>query len=75
MKKTGFNGHIYDFSVDYDEIAVDDILDIHKCLMRTNDILENAQAHKKIVFYRISICIDFNKRKFAKLYFKEKSIV
>ena len=39
MKKTGFNGHIYDFSVDYDEIAVDDILDIHKCLMRTNDIL------------------------------------
>ena len=39
MKKTGFNGHIYDFSIDYDEIAVDDILDIHKCLMRTNDIL------------------------------------
>ena len=26
MKKTGFNGYIYDFSVDYDAILVDDIL-------------------------------------------------
>ena len=25
MKKTGFNGCVYDFSVDYDAIAVDDI--------------------------------------------------
>ena len=25
MKKTGFNGYVYDFSVDYDAIAVDDI--------------------------------------------------
>ena len=29
MKKTGFNGYVYDFSVDYDAIAVDDIVDIH----------------------------------------------
>ena len=29
MKKTGFNAHIYDFSVDYDTIDFDDILDIH----------------------------------------------
>ena len=29
MKKTGLNGHLYDFSVDYDAIAVDDILGIH----------------------------------------------
>ena len=34
MKKTGFNGHVYDFSVDYDIIAVDDILHIHNCLMK-----------------------------------------
>ena len=33
-KKTGLNGYVYDFSVDYDAIAVDDILDIHKYLMR-----------------------------------------
>ena len=24
MKKTGLNGYVYDFSVDYDAIAVDD---------------------------------------------------
>ena len=28
-KKTGLNGYVYDFSIDYDAIAVDDILDIH----------------------------------------------
>ena len=32
MKKTGLNGCVYDFSVDYDAIAVDDILHIHKYL-------------------------------------------
>ena len=34
MKDTGLNGYVYDFSVDYDAIAVDDILDIHKYLMK-----------------------------------------
>ena len=34
MKKTGFNGYIYDFSVDYDATDVDDIKDIHKYLMK-----------------------------------------
>ena len=34
MKNTGLNGHVYDFSVDYDAIAVADILDIHKYLMK-----------------------------------------
>ena len=29
MKKTEFNGYVYDFCVDYDAIAVDDISDIH----------------------------------------------
>ena len=38
MKKTGLNGYVYDFSVDYDAIAVDDILDIHKYLMEKNGI-------------------------------------
>ena len=40
MEKTGFNGYVYDFSVDYDAIAVDDILDIHKYLMKKNDVLK-----------------------------------
>ena len=39
MKDTGLNGYVYDFSVDYDAIAVDDILDIHKCLMKKNNII------------------------------------
>ena len=34
MKKIGFNGYVYDFSVDYDATSVDDIKDIHKYLMK-----------------------------------------
>ena len=34
MKKTGFNGYAYDFSVDCDATNVDDILDIYKYLMK-----------------------------------------
>ena len=37
MKKTGLNGYVYDFSVDYGDITGDDILDIHKYLMEKND--------------------------------------
>ena len=39
MKITGLNGYVYDFSVDYDAIEVDDILEIHKYLMKKNDII------------------------------------
>ena len=39
MKKTGLNGYVYDFSVDYDAIAVHDILDIHKHLMKKNNMI------------------------------------
>ena len=38
MKKTGLNGYVYDFIVDCEAIAADDILDIHKCLMEKNNI-------------------------------------
>ena len=34
MKKNGLNGYVYDFSVDYDDIPVEDILDILKYLMK-----------------------------------------
>ena len=37
-EKMGLNGYDYDFSFDYDATAVDDILDIHKCLMKRNNI-------------------------------------
>ena len=39
MKKAGLNGYVYEFSVDYDAIAVNDILDIHKYLMKKNGII------------------------------------
>ena len=39
MKTTGFNGYIYDFSVDYDCTDADDIKDIHKYLMKKNGII------------------------------------
>ena len=38
MKKTGLNGYVYGFSVDYVAIAVDDLLNIHNCLMKNNGI-------------------------------------
>ena len=34
MKRTGLIGYVYDFSVDYDSIAIDDIKDIHRYLMK-----------------------------------------
>ena len=37
MKKTGFNDYACDFNVDYDATEVDDILDIHKYLMKKNN--------------------------------------
>ena len=39
MKKTGLNGYVYDVSVDYDAIDVDDILDIHEYLMKKHGII------------------------------------
>ena len=38
MKKTGFYGYANDFGIDFDAIAVDDILDIHKYLMKKNNM-------------------------------------
>ena len=37
-KRSGLNGYDYNFSVDYDAIAVDVILDIHKFLMEKNNM-------------------------------------
>ena len=39
MKKTEFNGYAYDFSADYNATDVDDIKDIHKYLMKKNNIV------------------------------------
>ena len=38
MKTTGFAGYNYDFSVDYEAIALDDIKTIHNYLTKKNNI-------------------------------------
>ena len=49
MKKTRLNGYVYGFSVDYDTIAVDDILDIHKYLMKKHDIKQGLDLLKNAI--------------------------
>ena len=39
MKRTGFNGYAYDSRVDYDFNDGDDIKDIHKYLVKENNII------------------------------------
>ena len=39
MRRIGFTGYIYDFSVGYDDIGVDDIKNTQKYLMEKNDIV------------------------------------
>ena len=38
LKRTGFNSYVYDFRVDYNAIAVSDVLDIHNYVMEKNQI-------------------------------------
>ena len=38
MKRTGFTGYVYGFSVDYGATDVDGIKEIHKYLMKKNNI-------------------------------------
>ena len=39
IKKTRLNGYVYDFSAGYDAIIADDILNIHKYLMKKNKMI------------------------------------
>ena len=47
MKRTGFNGYVYDFSVNYDAIAVNDIKNINRYLMKKNNIVWCLKATYK----------------------------
>ena len=38
MKNTALTGYVYDFSADYNTVTVDDIKNIHKYLMKKNNI-------------------------------------
>ena len=39
MKKNGFTGYVYDFCIDYEAVAVDDIKNIRKYLMKKSNIV------------------------------------
>ena len=39
MKKTGLNGYVYNFSVDYKTVDVGGIKSIHKYLMKKNNMI------------------------------------
>ena len=45
MNKTGLNGYVYDFSVDYKATNVDDIKNIHKYLMKKNNVIWQIYTH------------------------------
>ena len=61
MKKTGFNGYLYDFSVVYDATDVDDIKDIHRYLMKNNNIMQMKIFGfvKKVFFVGLTILSGF----------------
>ena len=52
LKRTGFNGYVYCFSVTYDATDVNDILDIHKYFMKKNDIVkQNVWICKANIYF------------------------
>ena len=51
-KKTGLYGFVYGFSVVHDVIAVDDMLEIHKYLIKKNNIIKNVWVYKKYLFFK-----------------------
>ena len=77
MKRKGFNGYVYDFTVDYDATDVDDIKGIHKYFMKKkkHSVNENIWICEKSAFRRISDFIRFHNCKFFELYFNEQSRV
>ena len=51
LKQTGLNGYVHDFSVNYGSIDVDDILYIHKYLMKKNSIICFDLLNKNLLHY------------------------
>ena len=51
MKKTGLNDYIFDFSVDFNATAVDNILDIHKYLMKKNEKVYNVWICRANIYF------------------------
>ena len=87
MKDTGLDGYVYDFSIDYDATAVDDIKDIYKYLMKKNNIVryvrtclkgtshkanhKNVRIYQENIYNGVGAFIKFSKHNPVKLYFNE----
>ena len=73
MRNTELNGFVYDFSVDCNAVAVDDILDIDNYLMKKNDSIIKCLDLLNKVFYRNNIFVNFSEHKYVELYFNKQS--
>ena len=60
MKKIGFNGCIYNFSVDYNSIDLDHIKDIHKYLMKKISDEEDMFRFAKRIFVSAMMFFGYN---------------
>ena len=61
MERTGFNGYVYDFSVHYDAIIVDGVLDIQKYLMKKNNMIWKCLGLlKKCFLQKLTILSNVN---------------
>ena len=56
MKKTGLYGYVYYFSVYYDCIDINDILDIHKYLMKKHNTKQCLDLLRKMFIGLLSAC-------------------
>ena len=75
MNKTGFNGYVYDFSADYDAIAVDDIKDVHKYLIKKNNIVQCVSIYKMFVFIKKLLMLIAMSLHFILLVLKQVNVV
>ena len=71
MKKTGLNGYVYDFSADYDAIAIDGILGIHKYLMKNNNMIQKMFRFIEKVFVVSMSSFGCNALKFVSMNYQD----
>ena len=70
MKRTGFNGYVYDFNVDYNAIAVDDFVEIHKYLMKKiTYVIKMFEFVKKVFFAGLLSLENYQEKIYDGVYF------
>ena len=59
LKKTGLNGSVYDFSVDYDTIDISNTGDIHKYLMEKHNIVSMSGFINQTLMVLVMLLLAF----------------